>query len=187
MVPGVAPSPPPPSCSGEGDARGLWAGTVVGAHLGCLPWPGSCLWSRGQALKIQPKSNFNKVWKPSLGDTRALPREVRRPRSSESARLHPCPSKPARLPTRRPPGLTTDPPRGHCPQPGAQAPKGGPKVPLGGSHRTRGTRRGLSQPPTQPHSGPSWPRPASALWKQLLLEGLSIALFLQEINTPPES
>lgn len=42
----------------------------------------------------------------------------------------------------------------------------------------------LGSQPQSPAPSPSLTALTSALWKQLLLEGLSISLFLQEINTP---
>lgn len=57
-------------------------------------------------------------------------------------------------------------------QPGTQGPTG-PAVP------TPGLTASQSRAP-----GPFLLMLTSALWKQLLLEGLSISLFLQEINTP---
>ena len=96
----------------------------------------------------------------------------------------PRPPDPACPPT---PRLTAD-PRGTPPaagDPGVQGRPQGPSQPGGG-----GPPADRRRPPQgsrslgEPGSRPFLTTLTSALWKQLLLEGLSISLFLQEINTP---
>jgi len=112
-----------------------------------------------------------------------LPREIGGQGALSLPGSHPHPSKPARLPSRRPPGLTTDPPRDtdHGQEPGRPGVAPGPLrgVPPNQGHPPRGSGNLRAA-----HSQPFLATLTSALWKQLLLEGLSISLFLQEINTP---
>lgn len=157
--PGVAPSPPPPCVLwGEGDARGLWAGTVVGGTPGLsLPWPGSCLWSRGQALKFSPRATLIKSGSRAWEAHGTLPREVGGQGALSLPGSHPHPSSLLACP-QAPPGLTTDPPRDTVHSQEPRRPRVAPG-PLRGSHRTRGTRPGGAQSTSeQPTPGPSWPR-----------------------------
>lgn len=116
-------------------------------------------------LKRQPRSNSS-LWKPSLENAS---HEVGGPAA-------PC--MPDTLSKPEGPCAGLGPPRdtqlpgpAKCPE-AAPGPCGGPsgtQHPLG-SHSLRA-----------PH--PHHPPLTSELWKQLLLDGLSISLFLQEINT----
>ena len=166
--------------------RGLWAGDMFGGAGGDTRAVTPLAWrlplEPQPSLKIQPKSNFNKVWKPSLGDAhRTLPCEVGGQGALSLPGSHPHPTKPARLPTMHPPGLTTDSPRDTVHSPDAQE---WPQVPLGGVPPNQGHCPRGSGSLRAAHSRPFLATLTSALWKQLLLEGLSISLFLQEINTP---
>lgn len=66
--PGWLPPHHLPRALGEGDARRpLEAGTVVRHTWAVTPLAWQLPLEPRPSLKIQPKSNFNKVWKPSLG------------------------------------------------------------------------------------------------------------------------
>lgn len=146
-----------------------------------MPWAGSGL--RGAAKPSTPAQE-QLCWspKPSPGDTREV--GGLRARACQTPRPGP-----------RGPVLAGDPP-GDAQLPGTlpgvqwrpQAPvevpvepgrRWGGGVPLNGSPH-------LGASPASESPAPNPPRATltSTLWKQLLLEGLSISLFLQEINTP---
>lgn len=138
----------------------------LGSHA---PGPGSCLWSSSQALKINPRATLiNSGRGAQATHLGSLPREAGSPVALCPPGARPHVAKPA------PP---------HWPQtlpgmsPAARAPgvRGGPQ-----------SSRGPTQGPTALRALllALLARLTSALWKQLLLEGLSISLFLQEINTP---
>lgn len=88
--------------------RGLWAGDVVGGWRGDTRAVTPLAWQLPleprPSLKIQPRSNFNKVWKLSLGDAHGtLPCEVGGQGALSLPGSHPHPPKPACLPAMRPP------------------------------------------------------------------------------------
>lgn len=164
--------------------RSHWAGTVDG-HLGCRsPRPGSCLWGSGQASTFSPRA--------TLTNSGSQARETHtdaascgwRPSGSVPDRHPPTPAQSCGSPH---PQADRRPSRdiARCRGPGCPGAAPGPFA-AGG----RGAPAARQRPPRGSHSlGEPGSQPflttlTSALWKQLLLEGLSISLFLQEINTP---
>lgn len=141
-----------PHALGEGDARGLWAGTVVGGTPGLsLPWPGSCLWSCGQALKFSPRATLiksgSRAWETHT--EHCLVRSAAKGLRVCQAPTPTHPSLLACLPG-APPGLTTDPPRDPVHSQEPRRPRVAPG-PLWGFPPNQGhPPRGLSQPPSSP-------------------------------------
>lgn len=150
-----------------------------------LPSPWQLPLGQQPSLNVQPKSNF-------ITNSGSQARETHtdaascgwRPSGSVPDRHPPTPAQSCGSPH---PQADRRPSRdiARCRGPGCPGAAPGPFA-AGG----RGAPAARQRPPQGSHSlGEPGSQPflttlTSALWKQLLLEGLSISLFLQEINTP---